>query len=539
MRRLALAVWLFGMPTLLVLLGPMLESHLLRTRLTIHGHTEVSAPNEAFRGLVSFPARPTAGVLWHEMLHMEARLGRIARDVPTAAAFQFCLNARLGTVVDTAAHEIMQRVWRTASKGGLLRLRGDELLARMDALLRRDSIQVEKVPDTYRSAAMLAGLALTLTGSYVGCEDLVSFLMLGASARTSLRAVREPRVERWLRSLYFAEPYEMLDISYNILAERRDTALILEGFGILSARGARDSSGTVEFLRYLDVAWHRYADPDTLRVWQLGSRTRFRVTSRDTAMQYGGPLVWLNTRTIDGRVEEVPPHILSYVQDQIGFWFRWSRDVTRRHTVVGPANRNFLHESLIMLQFCPLIPVEAETVLLVEDGVILGALITINTHVTELGVIGQEIAHAAGLPGHVKPGEFESIMQNPLPRPHWSFENASYRHFLTGPDAPQADSTLHDRHTASSHESGLDVVRKYPLPASANSLTDDATHRIEGIAITGETPMGRFSPDDQEFIRATLMDERLMPRVLRRHLGSTIDSLRRTPPADSSTRAPF
>lgn len=523
-RSVALAVGLVAPSILLALFGSAVETNLLRPRFRIYAHTQFSPPDEAFRGSMGLGTRPTAGVLWHELVHMQARVGTLARDVPTAAAFQLCLNARLGTIADTAGHELMRRVWRATSRSGFLKPRGGELVARLDALLIRDSIQVERVPATYRNAATLAGLALALTGTEAGCEDLISFLMLGASTGTSLRAVREPEVEMWLRSLYFAEPYEMLDRSYRMLAERGDTTLILEGFNILAARAARDSARSAEFARYLDVAWHRYADPDTIRIWQLGSRTRIRRTSTDSASSRVGPLVWLNTRTFDNRVGEISEDLKVYVENQVAAWFGWPMDAVRTRVVVEPGRRNLLTEGVIMLQWSPLLPVEAETALLIANGTILGALITVNSHVTELGVVGQEIGHASGLLGHVKPGTIESLMQNPLPRPRAAFDNPSYRHFLAQFDVPSAESGSGTRDGGSEEESGLGIFREHPLSESAEGLSGGESHYLEGIVIARESPTGRFSPEDLEFIRATMLDESLMPRVLRSHLGGSQDS---------------
>ncbi|MFA6165425.1 MAG: hypothetical protein WC700_02335 [Gemmatimonadaceae bacterium] len=150
-------------------------------------------------------ALPTA-VVHHELIHALRQCGGLARDVPTAAAFEACVSPPMNPL-----HTFAFLYGRTRLREHALRLlrgrasREATVSQVVDSLMSLDHHAIESFPGSYRRATQIAAIGATYATTRWGCERFVIGLGLDLPARFALEAARDSTKFRWAMSLYSAD----------------------------------------------------------------------------------------------------------------------------------------------------------------------------------------------------------------------------------------------------------------------------------------------------------------------------------------------
>jgi len=181
--------------------------------------------------------------------------------------------------------------------------------------------------------------------------------------------------------------------------------------------------------------WRRIKSNDFQTIYELGSTSIVATGGREekepgTRKWYSKrPTFRINCAPNNDFKWSVPQTTVTYVADKIIETDRIVGGALSPRTEIGQYMRNKVEEGIVYVQWSNLIPNEAETLVLTKDYEIVAGLITLNINLNWEPVIWQRILAATGMLGSVRPGEFDSIMQNPLPRPRWTCRSPAYRLF--------------------------------------------------------------------------------------------------------------
>ena len=421
--------------------GKYISKMFLKTPIRIAGMT---TEQQASAAIFLDPNSFTSGVIVHEMFHAFKNLRIIARDNPFAAAAEYFHDYRSGDIRDPKALKAIENVLEAqAHKRALMdSLEYFQQTFKSIDSLAENNLTGHESANTYSDAAQLAGLALSLTPP---SPFYVTQMATGLPASLAWKSLSDKRYAALIDAVTWLRFFQGETVSYPDLLERAfEFALValpqdlrdLEYF--LSVRTIVDSAYALHIASSMRYIIARLKKNDFDIVYQLGSETAVRKTKSDTSGTLEGVLLrWsdrlptyrLNSKMNTDSSFEYGDSLINYVRTTL----HELQDVVRDSLPfeIGQYDRNTFQKGFVFLQPSNLIPNEAMTTVLLENYHVVSAVITFNSNINYFPIIAQEIWHSLGMLGHISPGKFQSIFQNPLPRPLPYFKNRSYEHFLS------------------------------------------------------------------------------------------------------------
>lgn len=444
MKRNLIIAMVVAVPGLLIATGSVLERSVMQhVPLEVRAATDALPADSGLGAVITldtaaFSRTHIEGLLLHEHLHVWVSAGRLGRDVPVAAANEYCLTA------DSLSSGPIRRTMRRATLAASAlqapsRSQGRRaVLAAMDTILSRNNRQIEG-PATYLAAAELAALALAMTDSRVQCSQFMWLLATGATAELAYKALHDERYRAWIGAAYSTLSDSLLEETYalrNVLTP--DDWLGMDW--VLSTVVARDSVLGRRHTTKLASFARRVARSRVQNVVALGSSVEF-VSALGDADYYRGqtvrwqlppPRVRVNLRGVDGDTIRISSDLTRYIGAELSRWSSvlggWGPTQPVRYEM-GVYQRNAPSVGVIDLQWSPLIEHEAETTLVLWNSEIVAALVSVHPRAAYADIVGQGLARAFGFVGQFELG-VRSIMQQPLPRPESLLRSRYYEDAL-------------------------------------------------------------------------------------------------------------
>ena len=379
------------------------------------------------------------GVMVHELVHGMIGLG-FSRDVPTAAAMQFCHNAdnaqSIGYRPARGAYRRGMReakLWQSSMDETAFERR---VYLAIDSLLAVNTVQMQETPASYMASARLAALARGLRPNDCGC--IVLTLSLDTPAWMADRSCRDSQYGHWVWSSMGTD-LALGDETY-LLRAHLDAADMVGMQRVLEARGGWDSVGAANSQETLRVTMARRDSLGFERILRLGTDTRWTVGEKDTlglvnrsaSWSFSGVAVRINLALPAGDqygVQEVVEPYLRLVLSRLPYRLD--------EVEIGTFPRNQIVDSTVTIQWSHVIPQEALTYVKMENNEIRGALITLHTSMRYFPVLGQELLRTFGFWWVIPPDTSGHELPDILNRPGDAFRMPGYEYILpdtcTGP----------------------------------------------------------------------------------------------------------